>query len=68
MARASAPCGRMRGNPLCPRRTGRPVSVRSGASAMCESEVLQAILNVNADGQNAVRADEDFFENLPLAQ
>eukprot|EP00959_Pyramimonas_sp_CCMP1952_P150491 3149472-Pyramimonas_sp.AAC.1 len=58
----------MRGNPLRPRLAGSPVCVRSGASAKSERDVLQTALMVNTDGQNAVRADEDTFENLPLTQ
>eukprot|EP00959_Pyramimonas_sp_CCMP1952_P097536 2038920-Pyramimonas_sp.AAC.1 len=68
MKRANTPYGRMRGNPLRQRRTDSPVSVRSGASATPERDMLQTALMVNTDGQNAARADEDTFENIPLAQ
>eukprot|EP00959_Pyramimonas_sp_CCMP1952_P263614 5513029-Pyramimonas_sp.AAC.1 len=56
----------MRGNPLRSRRTERPVSARSGASAIFERGMLQTVLMVNAGGQNAVRADADTFGNVPL--
>eukprot|EP00959_Pyramimonas_sp_CCMP1952_P283505 5926728-Pyramimonas_sp.AAC.1 len=70
MERANTPYpyGRMRGNPLRQRRTDCPVSARSGASAMSERDVLHAALMVNTDGQNAARADEGTFENIPLTQ
>eukprot|EP00959_Pyramimonas_sp_CCMP1952_P412024 8634218-Pyramimonas_sp.AAC.1 len=68
MERADTPRGRMRGNPLRSRRTDSPVSVRSGASAMSERDVLQTVLMVNTDGQNAVRVDKDIVENIPLTQ
>eukprot|EP00959_Pyramimonas_sp_CCMP1952_P208482 4361024-Pyramimonas_sp.AAC.1 len=63
------PHGRVRrGSPLRSRWTGSPVSTRSGASAMSEGDMPQTALMVNADGQNAARANEDTFENAPLTQ
>eukprot|EP00959_Pyramimonas_sp_CCMP1952_P181658 3797992-Pyramimonas_sp.AAC.1 len=58
----------MRGHPLRSRRTGGPVSARSGASAISERDMLQTVLMVNAEGQNAVRVEEGTFENMPLTQ
>eukprot|EP00959_Pyramimonas_sp_CCMP1952_P169054 3531585-Pyramimonas_sp.AAC.1 len=66
--KANAPCVRMRDHPLRSRWTDSPVSARSGASAMSERGALQTMLMVSADGQNAVRADEDSLDNAPLAQ
>eukprot|EP00959_Pyramimonas_sp_CCMP1952_P176693 3693068-Pyramimonas_sp.AAC.1 len=69
MERSSPPYGRARGSPRRSRRIeGGPVSVRSGASVIFERGMLHAVLMVNADGLNAVRADEDTFENIPLTQ
>eukprot|EP00959_Pyramimonas_sp_CCMP1952_P200272 4188697-Pyramimonas_sp.AAC.1 len=65
MERAGAPCG---SNPRRQRRTESPVSVRSGASAMSGRDMLQTVLMINSDGQNAVRADEDTCDNIPLTQ
>eukprot|EP00959_Pyramimonas_sp_CCMP1952_P304136 6365427-Pyramimonas_sp.AAC.1 len=49
------------------RRTEGPVSGRSGTSAISERDMLFAVLMVNADGQIALRVDEDTFENMPLS-
>eukprot|EP00959_Pyramimonas_sp_CCMP1952_P094428 1975514-Pyramimonas_sp.AAC.1 len=58
----------MRGSPLRQRRADSPVSVRSGASAMSERDVLQTALMVNTDGQMTVLADEDTFQDIPVTQ
>eukprot|EP00959_Pyramimonas_sp_CCMP1952_P125467 2623275-Pyramimonas_sp.AAC.1 len=35
---------------------------------MSERDMMQTVLMVNADGQNAARADEDTFQDIPLTQ
>eukprot|EP00959_Pyramimonas_sp_CCMP1952_P122439 2559675-Pyramimonas_sp.AAC.2 len=55
------------GRPLRQRRSESPVSARSGTSAISERDMLHAVLMVNPDGQIAVRADDDTFENTPLS-
>eukprot|EP00959_Pyramimonas_sp_CCMP1952_P313822 6569275-Pyramimonas_sp.AAC.1 len=54
--------------PRSQRRTETPVSARSGSSAISERDMLHAVLMANADGQVAMRADEDdAFRNMPLS-
>eukprot|EP00959_Pyramimonas_sp_CCMP1952_P010554 221119-Pyramimonas_sp.AAC.1 len=48
-------------------RAESPVSARSGSSAISDRDMPHAVLMVNADGQVAMRADEDTFLNLPLS-
>eukprot|EP00959_Pyramimonas_sp_CCMP1952_P391625 8206893-Pyramimonas_sp.AAC.1 len=63
-----APHGSMPyGRSLRTRRTESPASARSGASATSERNMLHTVLMVNSDGQIAVRADCDTFENRPLS-
>eukprot|EP00959_Pyramimonas_sp_CCMP1952_P394375 8263607-Pyramimonas_sp.AAC.1 len=61
------PYGRARGNPLRSRRTRGPASTRSGASAS-ERDMLHTVPMVISYSRIAMGADDDIFENMPLAQ